>query len=469
MIRQKSLISLLLICTLLLFTSGCNREQADDLVTPKATQGKEETKDSKNTVTILTVKSGDVSEKTITTFNEKLKERGKSYQITVKTPEDEFHSSPSMYQSWLKKEQEKKEGDIIFTGYGDDDIDQSYDYNVKRGMLDCMDDFFAGKAGKKLKKSYPDRIWKMVECKGKIYGFPMNYEVYQNLMIVDSNQVDISTLPKKITGNTVFSSLKKATQKGEKIKVAYGDAILSSMGYIITDVPFLWGVRSGDSYEITCILDEPDCQELLKQIVSLKSQYSMERYQSDYRQKSIYFTTWTAYSGYGNQVVLPGSEQTVERTTYSLGNNWFIPLRNEYWGVTSWSKKKTAAYDFLSLMCQDKELCDLLRKDGDKIIDEVPVNTWISSPVGAEPDNKNEVFWKEVEEAKEIPMGIAYPKFDDLVDIRSSFQDIYDQYEGLWSGEYKDTSQTIKQIREKLEAKGMEAFLKKWNRKLKSK
>ena len=150
--------------------------------------------------------------------------------------------------------------------------------------------------------------------------------------------------------------------------------------------------------------------------------------------------------------------------------------------MASWSKKKKAAYRFLTMVCTDKEVANAIcyGKEGDDyqlkegrvmskntegIRGSLPYNMWITYPMYAEPKDKEKTFRKMTEKADVVPAEVVNEKLDARTEIK--MQEILQKYSGLWSGKYKNVDKTLKQMREEMEKAGLDKALQEANKALK--
>lgn len=484
---MKKYIVAVLMMFVLIFLVSCKQEKVNDTIVDTVSSQETDTSQSDASKTADTtpklqiVMQGEMSQERADYINEVLKKKGFGYAVEWICKSD---LAPSDYMETLKDLKKEKRGDILFTGAGGTDEEPSYDLAIKDKLLDNMKSYLKSKEGKKLKAAFPEKIWQMTEEKGSYYGITLESEPYVNYMYVDTEVVDESTLPKKVTSGNLLSVLKQIKVKDTDKKQMISSAIMGAVGLLPADNIAFCAEKNGEKYHVSYLMDHPQIVKILKLIAKNPEKYKAYEDVESLDDIAVHFTSDISVDGSEGICQNFMSEKTdlYERKTYRIGKPYLVTMRNMCWGVASWSKKKKAAYRFLTMACTDKEVANAIcyGKEGDDyqlkegrvmskntegIRGSLPYNMWITYPMYAEPKDKEKTFRKMTEKADVVPAEVVYAKLDARTEIK--MEEILQKYSGLWCGKYKNVDKTLKQMREEMEKAGLDKALQEANKALK--
>lgn len=494
---KRQITTMFLLLAVLLNTVGCQAGDAESSPAPSLTGGavtedrqekmtdREEKPDQtdREELVILTKDEVRLEKEVLQEINQKLSAYGFPYNIRFECFDEQGEKTSQEYMKWLQKRKKQGDGDLLYTGAGDVETEKSYDTAVAKGFLDCMDGYLKTRGGKKLKKAYPDKYWKGCSLDGKIYGFPTWHEATPGLLQIDGEQVDTSSLPDKITGDTVLSALEKAECKTAKPIFMSSENLLSTMGYVEQELPCICAVKRKGRYRMEYIYEDEKVLDCLQHIAGLTEKYEVHLDTDDDRHAACDVGMTEAWRGSDGRLLSDSSGEVRKMQTWYLGESQMISIRNLIWGVCSFSGKKKAAYQLLTLLQTEPELANLFvygregveydlvdgrvqMRDERGIGSDMPVNYMITYPCDAEPDDKEQALKKEIRRATLLPEDVCYPSTGKYSKRIEKLSRICDRYEGLWAGEYRDVTGTVKKMTGELEKEGLRRVLNAWNQEL---
>lgn len=266
---MKKYIVAVLMMFVLIFLVSCKQEKVNDTIVDTVSSQETDTsqsdvsKTADTTPKLQIVMQGEMSQERADYINEVLKKKGFGYAVEWICKSD---LAPSDYMETLKDLKKEKRGDILFTGAGGTDEEPSYDLAIKDKLLDNMKSYLKSKEGKKLKAAFPEKIWQMTEEKGSYYGITLESEPYVNYMYVDTEVVDESTLPKKVTSGNLLSVLKQIKVKDTDKKQMISSAIMGAVGLLPADNIAFCAEKNGEKYHVSYLMDHPQIVKILKLI-----------------------------------------------------------------------------------------------------------------------------------------------------------------------------------------------------------
>ncbi|MCI5883443.1 MAG: hypothetical protein PUG66_10285 [Clostridiales bacterium] len=476
---------LMIFALITLISCGDKKEENNSFVSssPQMTMQSQlpETAAPDTTPKLQIVIQGEISPERAEYINEVLQEKGFGYHTQWICESD---LAPSDYMETLKDLKKEKKGDILFSGAGRTGEEPSYDLAIKNKLLDNMTTYLKTKEGKKLKEAFPEKIWQMTEQKGKYYGVNLDSEPYANYMFVDLESVDENTLPGKVTSKNIVSILEKIKIKEAEKKAMLASNITGALGLLPTNSIAFCAEKKEGKYHISYMMDHPQVRKILKEIAKSPDKYADYEKTESLDDIAVHVTSDISANGSDGICQNPQNEKTdlYERKTYEIGKPYLVTMRNMCWGVSTWSEKKKAAYQFLTLACTDADVANAIcyGKEGDdyqikdgRVISQnmegvrgsLPYNSWITYPMYAEPGDKEKVFRRMTEKAEVVPAEVMYAKMDATTEMK--FDEILQKYSGLWCGKYKNVDKTLHQMRKEMEKAGLDKILKESNKTLK--
>ncbi len=122
------------------------------------------------TLTLLTDKNyaDGIDGRIVEEVNRVLADKG--YDFAVKIVGEDA-TEYDKYQNYLSRAKKRKKAvDILFTGFGADDREDTYTRNVREKNLAEWDSFLKTEHGKELKKQFDSKMWEKMKEGGHIYG-----------------------------------------------------------------------------------------------------------------------------------------------------------------------------------------------------------------------------------------------------------------------------------------------------------
>lgn len=478
---------------LFLLCSGCGKD------TGKAGGDGVESTDGEVTLTWVYYSAyGEIPEETIQELNRLLKEKYDcSFTVTAVPVGLEEAGDITAYKRILRERYEEKEAtDILYTGSSYAGEMPAYDQAVEDGLLLPLTALLTEtENGRRLYGAFSEAYWTAMQYGEDIYGFrTVNEQVVFDSVWMANRSYAADTLEREeFSLEDAKLALEELADRNELPSGVCGlftetAALCGMEGYIPVCYGFdgLYYIQeSGHFKAVSAAGEERLIQDwrIIRECRELCGDQPTDSYTQLLNGNFVFAVTSCnlrrLYGGcfYGN--VLTDVEVLLTKPQAA------IYAQNAVTGIASWSKHPEEAITFLSLVATEPELSNLLTYGiegkhyqidpvtGNLVIlqnggmgtnaQTTIANKMITLPTELEPENKTEIYAERNENVAFSPevfyeLHTLYSDPDIMAVLAA-----YNQYSGLWNGEYEDVDQTVEQLRQELEEAGIGEVLDKLN------
>lgn len=423
-------------------------------------------------------------------FNQLLLERGYDFVVDFVTEPslslEEFYS----YQEKLRSyKNEKKQIDLIFTGWSMASGENTYDNAVRDELLEPLDDFLTSEEGMGLYEVFPENVWEMLRRDGKIYGVCGNgwygdyYSATLNKMFLE--QYDV-TPPEEFSFTGYFETIsevcKKAVEKGETLYPLYmtADVVYAYLGY--EKLGEFWVKETTDGMlAFVNPYEDEEARKLFAILEQYRNEFGGYGDWESYRaaahagkELASFQSTLMSYSCENRNVEYPAYTYEPHKQYYAM------PMHNLIQGVSSWATYPEEARTLLNLISTDEEFINLLfygiegvdyRLENKRVTlleeegmtapgFEACVNELFVFPSFSEPDDKKELLQENQNEVCFFTPEMEALLVQPLSDEEKKIAELFRKAEGLWLGEFDNAEQVAEQICMELGAANAEEVLR---------
>lgn len=390
---------------------------------------------------------------------------------------------------------------------------------IKKGYLLRLNDMFKSESGKVLYNTYSDWYWnRMVYKDGGIYGRPINnFSGFINPVGINFNNIYVKKYNIDVdnfdfyNADEIFSEMvenESITPLRTEIKFSANpdenedttaDFFASWAGYMLVDNT----VALKDNKAVN-MFEKKDTKKLLEKLKEYKDKgYYKYYHQSEGFTDGKFFTELSGLDGV-KRLHIYYDDFSYADTDFKLLSNGYLDkfYGNTGIGVATKSKNKDKAFEALCVLSTDSEISNMLKygikgrnyfyydeyktlKGIDTEIDELyktgkyPIKN-IKYPIGLDAlynddivtisdvtEKDNRLKYKEniKDNCVYYSLSAVEVKDKDLKKKAKAVRNIYDEYAGLWLGEYNDVSATLDEMNKKLKNAGLQDLLDYYNKK----
>jgi len=322
-------------------------------------------------------KSGSDSASKMTTVNMYMPgDKPKNYSAMIKKANKEIHKTYkdiNVKMNFIGWGDYAQKYNVMVTSGNSYDLafSQNYTNNALKGAYADMTSELKSGVAKKAYKEVDPSYWKGLKVDGKIYGFPVNANIYaQNMLTFNQSFLDKNNI--KISGVNSYASMEPALAKFHKANpgvaaFAIGQGFKASPAHM--DFPLGNGLpfaidSSGKSKKIVNVYDTTEMRGILKTLHSYYEKgYIPKDAATSSTQYNLQDNTWFVRQetqgpyDYGDSTLennAGGKKMQSKAITDPYKSS--AQAQVAVWNISKTSKHKTEAMKVLNLMNTDKKL-----------------------------------------------------------------------------------------------------------------
>jgi len=383
-------------------------------------------------------------------------------------------------------------------------MDANYDRLIREDfLLDITEYLTTTDEGIKLYNEYPKEMWESVSREGKIYGYD-NDIITTSTNVLSCNKDVATSLGLDVKEGFSFYDIGEILANADISRLSKEDVIP-----LYTDEEYLY--RMLGYYDIGCgIFARKDDSGKWIAFNGVEDEEFIRLFKTlrEYQEKGWLKTgtlnaikakegmsLFSAFSfGYSDAYPFGETEDKLRTSTTVVCD--VIPgtiyygfrdlMKDEIYGVTTWSKHKEEALRLITLLSTEAELANLLRHGiedkhytyRDRIVRKLPtktdramgnyapVNLALTYPQYTEPDAKQEFYKTQFSKCEKGPFFEYEIMYDRLEELKEMYDpdnilgQIYEQgYTRLMAGGYEDVTGTVSEIRRIQKEAGIDEYI----------